>query len=133
MIRSAAGLFLAAGLFQALPVAAESTCKDGSGARMTGPADAPFVVTIDVGSDGIPLSAPFEADVTICPLESGTPSRIAVDATMPAHQHGMNYDPEIVSGVDGVYEVTGLFFHMPGVWRFEVTAFQDGKPNPLHP
>lgn len=45
------------------------------------------------------------------------PGELAVDATMPAHRHGMNYRPRVLSLGPGRWRVEGLMFHMPGLWR----------------
>ena len=47
---------------------------------------------------------------------------------MPAHGHGMNYRPSIVSLGDGFYEVRGLMFHMPGSWQFKLDYSAEGEP-----
>ena len=94
---------------------------------MKGPEGAPFSVSIKA-PDSIPLSAPFEAGITICRTANEMPTRLAVEAIMPAHKHGMNYDPNVLAKEAGRYEVTGLLFHMPGLWRFEVSAYYQGKP-----
>ena len=36
---------------------------------------------------------------------------------MPAHQHGLNYAPEVSALGDGTFRVDGLLFHMPGLWE----------------
>ncbi len=109
--------------------AALSACSTGEGAPMQGPPDAPWKVAIALDPKGVPPSARFQADISICPANSGVPSHITVDATMPAHKHGMNYKPRVLRAENGRYEVKDLLFHMPGVWRFEVTAYLDGKPH----
>jgi len=45
-------------------------------------------------------------------------SRLRVDATMPAHQHGMNYLPSVVAEGAGRFRADGLLLHMPGRWEF---------------
>ena len=107
---------------------ASATCSIGDGTRMQGPPDALLEIAIALPSKDIPLSAPFQADILVCSKKSGLPSRITVDATMPAHKHGMNYEPKVLKAENGRYEIRNLLFHMPGVWRFEVTAYLDGKP-----
>ncbi len=127
MKMAAASACLSAGLCLALPTVCMASCAGEAGTQMQGAPGAPFDVSIE-SPQKIPLSAPFEAEVTICALETGLPSRVTLDATMPAHKHGMNYEPSISAVAEGRYEVKGLLFHMPGIWRFEVTAYQSGKP-----
>lgn len=45
----------------------------------------------------------------------------AVEAMMPEHQHGMNTKPVVESDSPGTYKVTGMLFHMPGLWTLTVT------------
>ncbi len=50
----------------------------------------------------------------------------SVDAMMPEHQHGMNTKPVVENQSPGVYKVTGMLFHMPGLWTLTVTFPGDG-------
>ena len=61
----------------------------------------------------------FVMDASLCVKNGGTLDVTAfkVDATMPEHRHGMNYQPSVVKK-DGAYRVSGLMFHMPGRWQF---------------
>ena len=119
--------WLAGALVLVMPTTAVAACGGAGAIPMQGKPDAPFEVSI-LRPETIPISAPFQADVAICAAGAAKPGRVTLDATMPAHKHGMNYKPEISAIAEGRYEVNGLLFHMPGVWRFEVTAYQDGKP-----
>lgn len=47
------------------------------------------------------------------------PRVLAVDASMPAHRHGMNYRPRVVAEGNGGARADGLLLHMPGEWQFE--------------
>ena len=61
----------------------------------------------------------FVVDASLCAKNGGTLDATAfkVDATMPEHRHGMNYQPSVVKK-DGAYRASGLMFHMPGRWQF---------------
>ncbi len=66
----------------------------------------------------------FAIELQICPANAVL---TRVDATMPEHQHGMNYRPSIQrigEPKDGRWRAEGLMFHMPGRWelRFDVRA-----------
>jgi len=52
---------------------------------------------------------------------------IAIDATMPAHGHGMNYRPATQRIAPGHHRFTGLMLHMPGTWRVTFELLQGGK------
>lgn len=91
------------------------SCGAETGALpMTGPDGSPV---IHAQLPRIILSQPF--DVQLCGALDGA---VSVDATMPAHQHGMNYEPVVKSLGDGSVEASGLVFHMPGLWRLEVAV-----------
>lgn len=64
-----------------------------------------------------PLAQPFSMELWLC---DGTVTMI--DATMPAHQHGMKYAPRLVALGDGAYRVEEMLFHMPGLWQISVTT-----------
>ncbi len=66
----------------------------------------------------IPVGRHFSIELAVCP-KSGvrTIESVRVDAWMPAHRHGMNYQPEVVSLGDGRFRAEGLMFHMPGRWE----------------
>jgi hypothetical protein len=70
----------------------------------------------------------FAAEVIVC-RSSGGPEPvglIAIDATMPAHGHGMNYRPRSERVDTGHHRFTGLMLHMPGTWRFTFELLQGG-------
>ena len=85
-----------------------------------------FSVLVTPTSD-IKVSEPFSVNITVCsdlPLVG-----VKIDATMPAHGHGMNYTPELTelnssNGSDeqpmGQYLAEGMVFHMPGEWQWQV-------------
>ena len=64
----------------------------------------------------------FAVDLEFCGEEQVV--LLEVDATMPAHGHGMNYTPELgarVTTADGSrYRAEGMLFHMPGEWQWSV-------------
>lgn len=65
----------------------------------------------------IKIGEQFQIDILVCGKVFDT-SEIEIDATMPAHKHGMNYLPDIAKLDTHRYRASGLFFHMPGQWRF---------------
>ena len=74
------------------------------------------------GADGfIPLNQLFSLRVTV----SGTPPEdsltLFVDATMPAHGHGMNTVPTVEpESDDGHFLVSNMNLHMPGEWELSI-------------
>ena len=59
----------------------------------------------------------FRVEISLCHLESEVTK---VSAIMPAHGHGMNYRPQILSLQPGLYKAEGFLFHMPGLWEFRL-------------
>lgn len=76
----------------------------------------------------IRVSEFFALEVATCARE-GQPrvSTLRVDATMPAHRHGMNYRASVRPQGPDRFVVEGLLWHMPGTWelRFDLNAGAD--------
>lgn len=64
----------------------------------------------------------FSAEVMACRPNAGV-TRINLDATMPAHGHGMNYRPTASQLAPGHYRFTGLMLHMPGRWQIVIDLY----------
>ncbi len=61
----------------------------------------------------------FMVDFIICAKEAGVaPTAVRIDATMPEHRHGMNYQPSVTRRGPHQLRAEGLLFHMPGRWDF---------------
>lgn len=61
----------------------------------------------------------FSLHATLCPKPgAGAVGGVKVDASMPDHRHGMNYQPRVVRSGENSYTASGLMFHMPGRWQF---------------
>ncbi|WP_170711984.1 MULTISPECIES: hypothetical protein [unclassified Ruegeria] len=80
-------------------------------------------VYVDVGE--IPLAQPFSIQISVC--SEATVQEVRVDAFMPAHQHGLNYAPEVSALGDGLFRVDGLLFHMPGLWELQTDVEFRGR------
>lgn len=74
-----------------------------------------------IDTSEIVLARPFAVHIEVC-SDAKTVDRVDVDATMPAHQHGMNYQPEVTKSGPNAFEAAGLVFHMPGRWELTVAA-----------
>ncbi|TXR54191.1 FixH family protein [Reinekea thalattae] len=77
-----------------------------------------------VSESALAVDQHFSLQVLIC--ENDTPvsdATLRVDATMPAHRHGMNYRPAVTSLGQGEYQVDGLLFHMAGHWQMVFDVF----------
>lgn len=69
--------------------------------------------------DPLVISQPTGLKLTVCDAEA---AEIAVDAWMPAHQHGMNYAPDVRNLGGRRYAVSNMVYHMPGLWELKVTV-----------
>jgi len=108
---------LAAALSGAQAMAA--ACEPASiGANAVRVAGRDFVVDWRVEPAPLRLGEFFAVVVSACERRGQRVSRVRVDATMPAHQHGMNYAPTVTSDAGGVFRASGLLLHMPGHWEF---------------
>lgn len=75
----------------------------------------------------IELGKHFKVEAIVCTKSGPAPSGLRVDATMPAHRHGMNYRPKVSALGDGRFVADGLLFHMPGRWQFLFDVERGGK------
>lgn len=64
----------------------------------------------------------FSLQAEVCPQDGVSVTGLRVDAGMPVHKHGMNYQPRVSNTGPGRYTATGLMFHMPGPWQFTFDA-----------
>ena len=71
---------------------------------------------------------PFVVQITLCPASA---QLVKVDAEMPDHRHGMNYQPSLIALGDGRWRVEGMVWHMAGRWLLKVDARLDGNPHRL--
>ena len=79
-------------------------------------------------AQGIPMARHFAMEVQLCDKgDVSTAQLTGVDASMPAHKHGMNYRPTIRPLGNGRFHVDGMMLHMSGQWEFafEVRAGKD--------
>lgn len=77
-----------------------------------------------VSYQGPPVSEPFDVTVQFCGAKPLADLRF--DAVMPAHQHGMNYQPDVKAIDAQTYQVTNVVFHMPGRWEMRIAAEVSG-------
>ena len=87
--------------------------------------------TWKVESAPIVVGKHFALEVQVCPADAVL---TRVDATMPEHQHGMNYRPSIrrVGDVNqGRWRAEGLMFHMPGRWQLRLDVQTAGRTEKL--
>lgn len=102
----------------------------GSGLQMKPPPQANLRAALATTPAKIAVGEPFNVEIRLCgedvPIQS-----VAIDATMPAHRHGMNYTPSVVAMGEGRYQATGMLFHMPGRWQVVVDVLGAKTPTRL--
>ena len=74
------------------------------------------------GADGlIPFNQLFTLAVTVSNAPTEDSLTVFVDATMPAHGHGMNTVPTVAhTSEDGQFLVSNMNLHMPGEWELSI-------------
>lgn len=74
-----------------------------------------------VGRDQLQSNVLYRAELVVRPAadKAACPARVAFDATMPAHYHGMSTTAK-VSGAACKYVVSGVYFQMKGAWELYV-------------
>lgn len=100
--------------------------QDADGQRLAG--DGVELAWRVADADAAPLAEPFSLQVLLCPPEA---TLRAVDATMPAHRHGMNYRPSLRSLGGGRWQVDGLLWHMAGTWALRLDVQHQGRTQVL--
>jgi hypothetical protein len=91
--------------------------------QMLGNEKEDHLVAIKLETNPVPISKPFVVEIMVCTSDADIIDRVAIDAIMPAHRHGMNYRPDIRKVDEVTYKASGMFFHMPGEWRISVVAY----------
>jgi hypothetical protein len=84
-------------------------------------------------AEGVPIAVGkiFSVEVQVCPANAVL---TRMDATMPAHQHGMNYRPSVQrvgDAKDNRWRADGLMFHMPGRWELRLDIQANGRTEKL--
>lgn len=83
------------------------------------------IAIIDLNVDDIVLGQPFSFNFRLCQNGAEKPDRVTANATMPAHKHGMNYNPTVAFNADtGSFNIEDFVFHMPGEWEIAFSAYK---------
>ena len=102
---------------------------NGSTERAAVSSNGAFRVTYAPTPDPIPFNEIFSLQLTAQDAASSTAlsgATLAVDAWMPAHNHGMTTQPSTVAGANGAFTTTGMQFHMSGAWEIRVDVTHNG-------
>ena len=100
-------------------------CELSNGKQLTA---GDVALSYKILEDSVSVSQPFSMEIKLCKNgEAITPKRLRVNAIMPAHGHGMNYQPSIQEIDVGHYQVDDFVFHMMGDWAFIIDVFMDNE------
>jgi hypothetical protein len=89
---------------------------EGAGTRRAAAGEVTVLFRLDPLA--IALSEPFGVDLAACDGAGRALEIVRIDAQMPEHRHGMNYEPSLRVEAGGRARADGLLFHMPGRWQF---------------
>jgi hypothetical protein len=119
MRRGAALAIVAAGLALAPSLASANACDEGGRAEAARRVEsAKHVLVFRPAPAVIAVGRHFAVEAVVCPRDAAQPATgLRIDATMPAHRHGMNYRAAVTVRGDGRFLAEGLMFHMPGRWQ----------------
>jgi hypothetical protein len=110
--------------------AAQNCGGDLAGARHI--ESAPYALAYRTRPAKIVVGKHFSVEFAVCAkADRPAPDAVQVDATMPAHHHGMNYQPTIEKTGPDHYRADGLMFHMPGRWDLTFELQTQGKTERL--
>lgn len=76
----------------------------------------------------VQVGEPFVMVLSLCPA---TAQLVGVDATMPDHRHGMNYQPSFKPTGNGQWRIEGMVWHMSGRWALRLDTTLAGVPHRL--
>jgi len=109
-------------------VAADGCTLSGEGRRAQNAARTQTIVYRFAPAD-LKTDRHFSLLIETCPRSAA--AELSVDATMPAHRHGMNYKPTVTREGPGRWRAEGLLLHMPGEWQFRFDLREDGNTERL--
>lgn len=72
------------------------------------------------------VGVPFIIFIDTCRTDANI-DQIEVDAIMPQHNHGMNYQPTVAQLSQQRFKASGLVLHMPGLWQFSIVLRADNE------
>lgn len=93
--------------------------------------DGGYLVGCRIGATPTPMNDMFSLELVVLDAATRRPIdaavSIGIDADMPEHRHGMNTRPKVAPGErPGVFQVSGMLFHMPGYWEIYVDLTRHG-------
>lgn len=100
----------------------------GSTPESTAAAAGPVQARWTTEPASVPVGEPFVMVVSLCPA---TAQLVGVDASMPDHRHGMNYQPSFQPTGSGQWRVEGMVWHMSGRWELRLDTTLAGVPHRL--
>lgn len=103
-------------IFLLLPLGAWADCEPGAG--QTTAEGRTIKILFRTEPAPIKVGELFALHASVC-VKSGVllVRGFKVDASMPDHRHGMNYQPSVLRRGEREFVANGLMFHMPGRWQ----------------
>lgn len=84
-------------------------------------------VRLSISPGDIAVGETFSFTLDVCAGDASPfDGDISVDASMPAHGHGMNNAAVVRRQEPGRYRAEGMMFHMPGAWRLVLQLVEKG-------
>ena len=121
---------IAAALVACAPAIAGACTPDLPGGSVERLESARFAVAFRTRPERVAVGRHFDVEFAICARDGrGMPEGIRLDAQMPEHRHGMNYQVKVVPLGAGRFRSEGWLFHMPGRWEF---VFELGSERLVH-
>ncbi|MGH7331589.1 MAG: FixH family protein [Candidatus Rokuibacteriota bacterium] len=91
-----------------------------------------YRVSFRTWPEKIVIGEHFAVELRVCPRGNAPrPDHVRVDAQMPEHRHGMNYQATVTPQGEGRYRAEGMLFHMPGRWVFVFDVRAAGQTDRL--
>lgn len=130
-MKGALAICAAVVLLDAAPAAAEVCTTPEGWMVLKSEQASTYQAALSLGPTVPQVGTPFDVALKVCSPAGAPVERLSVDATMPAHKHGMNYAPQLTKTAEDAYMAAGFLFHMPGVWRVTVSVYGAGAPSHL--
>ena len=108
----------------------QACAPDLSGSRAV--ESARYTLAFRTQPEKVAVGRHFSVELRVCPKTgAAAPEIVKVDARMPEHRHGMNYNAQVVAAPGGLYRADGLMFHMPGRWEVVFDLSSGGRTDRL--
>lgn len=105
--------------------AEECNIEQSSDAHIISKADDQKIVSSVIDGE-IGVRSKVTMKISLCDMPKNA-EILKVDAIMPLHRHGMNYEPKIEKINDNQFIAQPYVFHMPGTWQLQTRVSINGE------